>query len=245
VLPHDLTPQLVANDGVKAMQRAIADPTAYVIEPKVDGVRGLLVFREDHVVEARNRRGLSRDWFRYQPFRYGIRALADRLPILWQGTALDGELTAGRFSATMAALYGSKEHAPDLRFVVFDVPVLAGADLRDEPWQARRERLELLAQAFDVPYELSPLIQPSEALTADMVDGRLEGIVQAPRLPVPRREPPWLVQGQRTAAGTSGKPGASSADSNRGTRWMRSSGTANGWWSSSPRTRTARTSVVN
>jgi bifunctional non-homologous end joining protein LigD len=177
MLPADLSPQLVANDGVRAMQRAIADPDAYAIEPKVDGVRGLLVFREDGVIEARNRRGLSRDWFRHEPFRRGILALADRLPILWQGSVLDGELTAGRFSATMAALYGSKQHAPALRFVVFDVPVLAGADLRDEPWQARRQRLELLAQAFDVPYELSPVIQPSESLTADMVDGRLEGIV--------------------------------------------------------------------
>jgi ATP-dependent DNA ligase len=136
VLPPDLTPQLIANDGVKAMQRGIADPDAYAIEPKVDGVRGLLVVREDHVVEVRNRRGLSRDWFRHEPFRRGIRALADRLPILWQGSVLDGELTAGRFRATMAALYGSKEHAPALRFVVFDMPVLAGVDLRDEPWQA-------------------------------------------------------------------------------------------------------------
>jgi hypothetical protein len=30
-----------------------------VIEPKVDGVRGLLVFREDGVIEARDRGGLS------------------------------------------------------------------------------------------------------------------------------------------------------------------------------------------
>ena len=67
---------------------------------------------------------------RHEPFRRGIRALAERLPILWQGSVIDGELTAGRFSATMAALYGSREHAPNLRFVVFDVPVLAGVDLR-------------------------------------------------------------------------------------------------------------------
>jgi bifunctional non-homologous end joining protein LigD len=159
------------------MQRAIADPSAYAIEPKVDGVRGLLCFREDGVIEVRNRRGLSRDWFRHEPFRRGIRALADRLPILWQGSVLDGELTAGRFSATMAALYGSKEHAPTLRFVVFDVPVLAGVDLRDEPWEARRERLELLATGFAYPYELSPLVEPLDALVADMAHGQLEGIV--------------------------------------------------------------------
>jgi len=77
----------------------------------------------------------------------------------------------------MAALFGSKAHRPDLRLVVFDVPILAGVDLRSLPWQERRERLELLAQAFDMPLELSPVIEPSRALAIDITDGRLEGIV--------------------------------------------------------------------
>jgi bifunctional non-homologous end joining protein LigD len=72
---------------------------------------------------------------------------------------------------------GSKRYRADLRFVVFDVPVLAGVDLRDLSWQDRRERLELLAQAFDVPLELSPLVEPRVALVDAMRDGRLEGIV--------------------------------------------------------------------
>jgi ATP-dependent DNA ligase len=37
--------------------------------------------------------------------------------------------------------------------------------------------LELLAQAFDVPMELSPLVEPTKALALDITDGRLEGIV--------------------------------------------------------------------
>ena len=77
----------------------------------------------------------------------------------------------------MSALLGSKRHRPDLRFVVFDVPVVAGVDLRSLPWSARRERLELLAQAFELPLELSPLVDPSTALVDAMQDGRLEGIV--------------------------------------------------------------------
>jgi bifunctional non-homologous end joining protein LigD len=77
----------------------------------------------------------------------------------------------------MAALFGSKRHRADLRLVVFDVPILAGVDLRPLSWQQRRERLELLAQAFDVPLELSPVIDPTRSLAIDMVDGRLEGIV--------------------------------------------------------------------
>jgi hypothetical protein len=119
---------------------AIAEPERYAIEPKVDGVRGLIVYRPDSRIEARNRSGRSRDWFRHRPFAAGVRGLAERLPILWDGTVLDGELRAGRFSWTMAAMYGSREHAPDLHYVVFDVPVLAGVDLRSEPWEARRER---------------------------------------------------------------------------------------------------------
>jgi bifunctional non-homologous end joining protein LigD len=57
------------------------------------------------------------------------------------------------------------------------VPILAGADLRALPWAARRERLDLLARAFGAPFELSPLVEPSADLAAQMVDGRLEGIV--------------------------------------------------------------------
>jgi ATP-dependent DNA ligase len=37
--------------------------------------------------------------------------------------------------------------------------------------------LELLAQAFDIPLELSPVVEPSRALAIDITDGRLEGIV--------------------------------------------------------------------
>ena len=116
-------------------------------------------------------------WLRGDGFEAGLRRLASRLPILWEGTVLDGELTTGRFQTTMAALFGSKTHRPDLRLVVFDVPILAGVDLRSLPWQERRERLELVAKAFDVPLELSPVIDPTRSLALDMADGRLEGIV--------------------------------------------------------------------
>lgn len=168
--------QLVANDAARALRRAIADPDRYACEPKVDGVRGLVVF-DDGALETRNRRGVKRDWLRGDAFEAGLRRLAAYLPILWRGTVLDGELIAERFSGTMAALQGSKRHRPALRFVVFDLPVLAGVDLRGMPWQERRDRLELLAGAFKAPIELSPLVSPSVSLVAAMQDGSLEGIV--------------------------------------------------------------------
>jgi ATP-dependent DNA ligase len=96
------------------------------IEPKVDGVRGLLAFLPDQNIETRNRRGVRRDWLRGDAFEAGLRRLAGRLPILWDGTVLDGELIAGRFAGTMAALHGSHRFRAQLRFVVFDVPFLAG-----------------------------------------------------------------------------------------------------------------------
>ena len=170
-------PQLVAGNGVAALRAAIADPDRFVVEPKVDGVRGLVTFGPGGMLETRNRHGVPRGWLRGDGFEKGIRRLATRLPLLWKGTVLDGELTTGRFRTTMSALLGSKIHREDLRFVAFDVPVLAGVDLRRLPWHERRERLELIAQAFDVPLELSPIVEPTAALAMDITDGRLEGIV--------------------------------------------------------------------
>lgn len=172
-----VTPHLVANNGLAALRAAIADPDRYVVEPKVDGVRGLVVYRDDRTIETRNRHGVRRDWLRGDGFETGLRRLAGRLPSLWNGTVLDGELTTGRFATTMSALLGSKAHRKCLRFVVFDVPVLVGVDLRGLPWDERRDRLELLAQAFDIPLELSPIVEPTKALAVDITDGRLEGIV--------------------------------------------------------------------
>ena len=117
-----VVPQLVANDGAKALRQAIADPDRFACEPKVDGVRGFVVYQPGGVLEMRNRRGEKRDWLRGDAFEAGLRRLADRLPNLWEGTVLDGELTAGRFEGTMSALLGSKRFRPSLRFVVFNIP---------------------------------------------------------------------------------------------------------------------------
>jgi len=44
VLPT-VRPQLDANNGVAALRAAVADPERFVVERKVDGVRGLVVLR--------------------------------------------------------------------------------------------------------------------------------------------------------------------------------------------------------
>ena len=173
----DVVPQLVGSAGLKPLHAAIAEPLRYAIEPKVDGIRGLIVYQPDGTLETRNRRGEVRGWLRDQPLAPEFRRLGRRLPILHDGTVLDAELVADRFAGTMAALQGSKRHGEALRFVVFDLPYLAGVDLRSWPWRKRRKRLELLARAFEDRVVLSPLVEASEALARDMVDGRIEGIV--------------------------------------------------------------------
>jgi hypothetical protein len=50
----EVLPQLVANNGRRALRAAITDPERYAIEPRNDGVRGLIVFRPDGVIETRN-----------------------------------------------------------------------------------------------------------------------------------------------------------------------------------------------
>jgi hypothetical protein len=83
-------PQLLGNDGVRVLRAAIADPGRYAIEPKVDGVRGLVSLLPDRVIEVRNRRGEKRDWFRRSPLRDGFYRLGQQLPLVWDGTVLDG-----------------------------------------------------------------------------------------------------------------------------------------------------------
>ena len=103
-------PILLANSGAHALRAAVADPDRFACEPKVDGVRGLIVFDKGSV-ETRNRSGIRRDWLRGDAFGTGLRVPAAKLPILWDGTVMDGELTTSRFATTMSALLGSKTQA--------------------------------------------------------------------------------------------------------------------------------------
>jgi hypothetical protein len=164
-----IAPQLVGNDGLEAMRAAIASPDRYAIEPNVDGVRGLVSFDGD-TITIRSRRGRVRErWLACQPFRHGVMALAERLPIVHNGNV------PGR--RTQCWLVSPGPWDTSLRLVVFDVPVFAGIYVRFEPWADRRRRLELLAQAFAYPLELSPVVEPSADLSAAIQDGYLEGIV--------------------------------------------------------------------
>jgi hypothetical protein len=90
------TPQLVANNGLRALRLAISELERFAYEPKVDGVRGLVVYQHGGTIDTRNRRGERRDWLRGDAFEGGLRRLADRMPILWHGTVLDGTSERGQ-----------------------------------------------------------------------------------------------------------------------------------------------------
>ena len=49
-----VTPQLVANTGLSALRAAITEPERYAVEPKIDGVRGRVVYQADGSIETRN-----------------------------------------------------------------------------------------------------------------------------------------------------------------------------------------------
>jgi hypothetical protein len=49
----DVLPQLVGNRGLAGLKLAIAEPDRFAIEPKVDGVRGLLAFLPEGTMETR------------------------------------------------------------------------------------------------------------------------------------------------------------------------------------------------
>jgi hypothetical protein len=61
---------LVGNDG-RALRRAIADPDRFAREPKVDAVRGLVIYGPEHTIKTRKgrrqRRGAIRNVARDGP----------------------------------------------------------------------------------------------------------------------------------------------------------------------------------
>jgi hypothetical protein len=78
----DVLPQLCGSAGLKPLRAAIGDPTRFAIEPKVDGVRGPVIYEPGGVLTARNRSGQPRRWLREQTLAHELRRLGRRLPIL-------------------------------------------------------------------------------------------------------------------------------------------------------------------
>src|SRR3954449_7084399 len=128
-------------------QLPVGDDLVY--EPKWDGFR-CLAFRDGDDVDLRSRNN--------KPFaRYFPEAVEALLRIPEQRFVLDGELLACDedeydFNALMLRLHPAKSRVAELSrttpacFVAFDLLAIDGEDLMQEPFTARRTRLEAVTR---------------------------------------------------------------------------------------------------
>jgi len=111
------------------------DPARWAYQLKLDGYRAV-AFREDGRLQLRSRN--DNDFSQRYP------AVLEGLAGLPEGTVIDGEVVAfdeeGRPSFNTLQNYGSA--AGDVVFYVFDVMVLAGMSVLDEPLDRRLALLE-------------------------------------------------------------------------------------------------------
>ncbi|MGE0310190.1 MAG: DNA ligase D [Lautropia sp.] len=179
--PPTLAPMLAS-----LREAAPPDEADWVWEPKWDGYR--ILARVDAAGEPRcfTRNGL--DWS--TRLRAVVSQLAGRFP---PESWLDGELVvfdrdgvpdfgalqhalAGRPAAARGAAAADRE----LAYTVFDLPVLAGEDLREMPWHERRARLESLWRGLP-DLRVLHLTVPFDRPPAAMLDAArrlgLEGLI--------------------------------------------------------------------
>ncbi|AOB30445.1 ATP-dependent DNA ligase [Bordetella sp. H567] len=186
-VPATLKPQLATLvDGVPPN---VAD---WIYEVKFDGYRILARLDEDGPrLYTRN----GHDWSRKMPHLVQV---LGKLKV--PGTWIDGEIVvladngAPSFQALQNAFEG--ERTGDIVFYAFDLPFVAGRDLREEPLTTRRALLEqLLGAAPDGPVRFSAAFDaaPQELVQSACKMG-LEGIIAKRRNAgyVSRRSDSWL-----------------------------------------------------
>ncbi|HTK02015.1 MAG TPA: non-homologous end-joining DNA ligase, partial [Bordetella sp.] len=186
-LPATLKPQLATLvDGVPP------NAADWIYEVKFDGYR-ILARMDDDGVRLYTRNG--NDWSAKMP--HLVKALGKlKVP----GTWIDGEIVvladngAPSFQALQNAFEGDR--TANIVFYAFDLPFVAGRDLREEPLTVRRALLEqLFKAASDGPVRFSAAF---DAAPKDLVDSAckmgLEGIIAKRRNAsyVSRRADTWL-----------------------------------------------------
>jgi DNA ligase D-like protein (predicted ligase) len=149
----------------------LPEGAAWQYELKLDGYRAIGVRTKNGVeLWSRNKRDFSRR------FSTVARAL-EALPV---ETVLDGEIVAvnGDGRPSFSSLQISRGDAAAILFYAFDVPVLAGADLRSKPLAERREILrELIPKLPDTLRFSETFDAPASELMAAVRSHGLEGVV--------------------------------------------------------------------
>ncbi len=129
----------------------------FVYEPKWDGFRSLSWSDPENRIDSRNERPL----LRYFP---ELHVALEQLP---QGTVVDGEIVVVVDGATDFDTLQQRIHPAESRInklsaatpaeiVAFDLLAYQGADLRDLPFNERREQLVELFMSLGEPWHLTP-----------------------------------------------------------------------------------------
>ena len=158
----------------------------YLFEPKWDGFRAV-VFRggRDVFIQSRDLRPLNR----YFPELHD--ALTQQLP---DGSVIDGEIVIVTsrgldFDRLQLRLHPAASRVAKLAaetpasFVAFDLLAVDGHDIRDEPQDQRRRRLEQLLAAAAPPLHLTPVTRDvgvAARWLAEFEGAGLDGVVAKP-----------------------------------------------------------------
>jgi ATP-dependent DNA ligase len=185
----------------------VPDGGGFLFEPKWDGFRAL-VFRgaEDVYIQSRDLRPLDR----YFPELHDI--FNTQLPA---GCVLDGEIVIATprgldFDALQMRLHPAASRVQKLAretpaaFVAFDLLAADGVDLRDQPLNQRRARLETLLADAVPPIYLTPLTR-ERAIAVEWLarfeGAGLDGVIAKPADGVyePGKRAMLKIKHQRTA----------------------------------------------
>jgi ATP-dependent DNA ligase len=170
--------QLAGDHGPTPLDAAISRPEAYLVEEKYDGFRALIAFTPDRAIAIRNRHGEDKGRIANAPhIEAALRAIADTIPALYEGTVIDGELVGASWSDTAHLLGGAGRTDASLRFVAFDLPYAKGADLRELPLRERRLGLITLLGELAHPLEIAQAHTPTPDLLETVWARGGEGLI--------------------------------------------------------------------
>jgi ATP-dependent DNA ligase len=185
-----MTARFAVSPPVEPMLAKLAEELpqdgAFLYEPKWDGFRAI-VFRGggELYIQSRDLRPLDR----YFPELH--EALVARLP---DGCVLDGEIVIATprgldFDALQLRLHPAASRVAKLAkespsaFVAFDALAAGGVDLRTEPQQLRRQRLEALLGGVQPPVYLTPVTRDRQVAAewlARFEGAGLDGVIAKP-----------------------------------------------------------------
>jgi ATP-dependent DNA ligase len=162
------------------------DSDQWVLEPKFDGWRAIVVIEPTGVTLIGGRNGKT--------YTGQVPYIEDGLRLaLPPNTVLDGELIHPTGWGAVQSAMTTKGGGPGLTFVCFDVLQVNGNDLRGLPWENRRQVLEMVD-----PWPAHAYLTPTGTATAEthikMLDLGMEGSVVKRRASIyeGRRSPSWL-----------------------------------------------------